>query len=97
MDLLPAIMDLAPFQKFLNSSLNWLKCMKKMDKKTFLVLIQNMEKLKILSFKNQREILEFLFNSKNSNPLFTEDEKLQKIRNLIDYTDPSEKESAENS
>ena len=91
MDLLPAIMDLAPFQKFFNSSLNWLKCMKKMDKKTFLMLIQNMEKLKILSFKNQREILEFLFNGENSNPLFTEDEKLQKIRNLIDYTDPSEK------
>jgi hypothetical protein len=56
-----------------------------------------LEKLKILSFKNQREILEFLFNGQNSNPLFTEDEKFQKIRNLIDYTDPSEKEFTENS
>ena len=41
-----------------------------MDKRTFLKLIINLEKLKILSFRNQREILEFLFNGENSNPIF---------------------------
>lgn len=71
--------------------------MTKMDKRTFLMMVSNMEKLKILTFKQQREILEFLFNAEQSNPIFHEDEKLLLMRNLIDYTDPSEKEAAQNS